>query len=270
MTSTDAPRRLAAGREAEVYPWGDGTVLRLLRDPAAHDRNAQQRRAIDAAARAGVRVPVVYEAVTYRNRPGLVMERMDGPDLLTLVGRQPWRVFWVAGQTGRAHVAVHRVIAPADLPAVRARMRRAIAESDRVPPNLRAFALDVLDRLPDGDRLLHGDFHPGNLMLAGTTPVIIDWTNATRGHPDADVARSIILLKLGDVPPETPRPLRLLALVGRRMLLSGYLRAYRRVRPTEPARLAAWEVVQAADRLTQGIAAERSKLLRLLQCHRYG
>ena len=267
MTTSDTPRRLASGREAEVYAWGDGAVLRLLRDPAAHERNAHQRSAIEAAAQAGVRVPAVHEAVTRLGRPGLVMERVEGPDLLTLVGQQPWRVWWVAGQTGRAHAALHRVAAPANLPAVRERLRRAIADSDRVPDGLRVFAVDVLDRLPDGDRLLHGDFHPGNLLLADTAPVIIDWTNATRGHPDADVARSILLVGLGDLPSDTPLRRRLLALVGRRVLLGGYLRAYRRERDTDRSPLPGWEVVQAADRLAQGIEAERPKLLRLLKRH---
>jgi aminoglycoside phosphotransferase (APT) family kinase protein len=267
MTTSDTLHRLASGREAEVYAWGDGAVLRLLRDPAAHERNTRQRSAIEAAAQAGVRVPDVHGAVMHLNRPGLVMERIDGPDLLTVVGKTPWRVLWVAGHTGRAHAALHRVAAPDNLPAVREGLRRSIVGSDRVPDQLRAMALDMLDRLPDGDRLLHGDFHPGNLMLKGAAPVIIDWTNASRGDPNADVARSVLMLKLGDVPPESPLPLRLLAHVGRRVLLGGYLRAYRHERDTDRSLLSGWEVVQAADRLALGIEAERPKLLRLLERH---
>ena len=265
MSTAETVRKLAEGREAELYTWDGNAVLRLLRDPNAHASNERQRAAMLAAAGAGVRVPAVREAVIHDGRPGLVMERIDGPDLLALVGRQPWRVLWVAGHTGRAHAALHRATAPESLPSVRRVIRYLLERSDRVPEHLHSFALNVLEALPEGDRLLHGDFHPGNLMLAGDTPTVIDWTNASRGHPDADLARTILLLRLGDPPPGSSPGLRLLTLVGRRRLLSGYQRAYARVRRTSPAQLTRWQIVQAAERLTYDIGTERPKLLRLLE-----
>ncbi|TMA37195.1 MAG: aminoglycoside phosphotransferase family protein, partial [Deltaproteobacteria bacterium] len=44
----------------------------------------------------------------------------------------------------------------------------------------------MLETLPDGDQLCHGDMHPGNIMLSRRGPMVIDWTNARRGHPAAD------------------------------------------------------------------------------------
>jgi aminoglycoside phosphotransferase (APT) family kinase protein len=31
---------------------------------------------------------------------------------------------------------------------------------------------------------LHGDFHPGNVVLTQRGPVVIDWRNTTEGPPD--------------------------------------------------------------------------------------
>ena len=47
--------------------------------------------------------------------------------------------------------------------------------------------------MPDESRLLHNDFHPDNIMLTPNGPVIIDWIDATCGHPLADVARTLIM-----------------------------------------------------------------------------
>ena len=58
--------------------------------------------------------------------------------------------------------------------------------------------------LPDGDRLSHGDFHPANILMDGDEPVIIDWSNVTRGDPAADVARTLVILESGEPPPGTP------------------------------------------------------------------
>src|SRR5258706_247313 len=47
-------------------------------------------------------------------------------------------------------------------------------------------ALGILDTMSDGDRLAHGDLHPGNVLLAEPGPVLIDWADATRGDAVAD------------------------------------------------------------------------------------
>jgi tRNA A-37 threonylcarbamoyl transferase component Bud32 len=46
-----------------------------------------------------------------------------------------------------------------------------------------------LHAIPYGDaRLVHFDLHPDNVLLGPGGPVLIDWTNAHAGDPDADVA----------------------------------------------------------------------------------
>jgi len=55
--------------------------------------------------------------------------------------------------------------------------------------------LDGIADMPDGDRLCHGDFHPMNILGEASQPVIIDWPDARRGDPAADVCRSYLLMK---------------------------------------------------------------------------
>lgn len=263
-------RKIAEGREAEMFAWGEGTILRLHRDPTAQVRAQWEAAAMKTAGDRGVRVPVVHGLTTVMGRPGLVMERIDGPDLLTLVGRQPWRVFWVGRVCGEMHARLHDVPASRRLPSLRERARQAIESSSRVPQQLAEFALEALKGLPDGDSLCHGDFHPGNILVAGETPVLIDWTNARRGDPTADVGRTLVLLRLAKPPPGTSTALRLLARVGRAILTSAYVRSYRRVRPLDMGALERWETVQAAARLgAEAQPGEEQPLLRLLE-RRYG
>ena len=51
-----------------------------------------------------------------------------------------------------------------------------------------------------GDRLVHLDLHPLNVMMTASGPVVIDWTNAARGDPLLDVAFTFILLTCPRVP----------------------------------------------------------------------
>lgn len=110
-------KKLAEGREAEIFAYEDGRVLRLFREPrdlASLEREADAMR----AARSVVpNVPEVFATTTVDGRPGLIMQRIDGPDLLTIIGRKPW-TFWRAGRiTGDLQARLNGVTAPASMPA---------------------------------------------------------------------------------------------------------------------------------------------------------
>ncbi len=258
-------QKIAEGREAEMFAWDEGTILRLLRNPEAQQRNEWQAAAIESARSLGVRVPAVHSLTTVNGRPGMVMERIDGPDLLALVARRPWKVLWVARVLGELHTQLHAASASSGLPGLKATLKHRIESCDRLPEQLARFALRALDGLPDGDSLCHGDFHPGNILMAGETPVVIDWTNATQGDPDADVARTLLMFRLGELPPGSPVLMRVLARFVRRVMTSAYLRAYRRQRPLEMAAVRRWEIPVAAARLADGIEEETPSLLALLE-----
>ena len=61
-------------------------------------------------------------------------------------------------------------------------------------------APDWLKPVDDGDRLVHGDLHPMNVMLTASGPVVIDWTNAVRADALTDVALTIVLLTCPRMP----------------------------------------------------------------------
>ena len=265
MNETRELRKVAEGREAEMFAWEDGSILRLMREAGTEQRNQWQAAAMEAARSRGVRVPAVLGSTTVMGRPGLIMERIDGPDMLTLVGRRPWAVFRVARVAGQVHAQLHEVQAPSAIPPLREVLRRRIEDSGQLPQHLAEFAREVLDGLPDGDRLCHGDYHPGNILMAGEEPVLIDWSNALRGDPMADVARSRMMLRLGEPPPGTSLALRMLALVGRNLLVALYLRSYRKARPVDMAAVKRWEIPVVAARLSEGIEEEVPRLLALLE-----
>lgn len=258
-------RRLAEGREAEIFEWEDGVVLRLMRDRVDRSVVESEASALRAAAAAGVRVPAPLGSVEIEGRPGLLMERIDGTDLLTHIGRRPWSLASIGALCGRLHAELHRVEAPAGLPDLRDAMRARL-ESPLVPAEIRSFARERLEGLPDGDRLCHGDFHPGNVLGARAEWVIIDWTAATRGDPEADRARTRLMVRMGELPPGSPILVQVLAKLGRRALLAAYDRGYRGARASvDRERATRWEVPVAAARLVDDVESERPGLLEFLR-----
>jgi aminoglycoside phosphotransferase (APT) family kinase protein len=263
--STAGRELIGEGREAEIFAWDDDTVLRLLRpgfDPARVQGEAEAMR---AAAAGGVAVPRVCDTITVDGRAGLVMDRVDGPDLITLMGRRPWTIPRAARIVGTAQARMHEVVAPPDLDDLRSHARFKIEATTGLPTELAELALATLDTLPDGDRLCHGDVHPGNVLLGSRGPAVIDWTNATRGDPAGDVARTRLMLQLGAVQEYMPALIRRLSAFGRGGFFRLYVRAYARARPVDAELVARWEIVRAADRLLEGIEPERPALLEFLE-----
>ena len=252
--------RLGAGREAEVFAWYAGRALRLARDPSRGARLRREALALECAGRAGVPVPRVHDEVVVEGRPGLVVDRVDGRDLLSVVERRPWRFHAVGRTCGALHARMHALEGPDELPLLADELRARL-QTDPVPGDVRDAALRELERLPAGDRLCHGDFHPANVLAARDGPVVIDWTLAARGDPTADVARTRLLLLDSAVPEDASAILRSLAHVGRRLLFAAYLRGYRSVRAPDHELVRRWVWVCAAARLAEGIDAEHDALL---------
>jgi aminoglycoside phosphotransferase (APT) family kinase protein len=192
------------------------------------------------------------------------MERLAGDDLLGILERQPWRVWEFGHLTGRLHAELGNTPAPAGLTDVKDALRAAIEVSSAIPDRARPRVLALLESLPRGERLCHGDFHPGNIILTAEGPVIIDFPNALSGDPVSDFARTALLLEAGELPPDTGLWGRALTLIGRKLMLLAYRSGYRSAAPGDRELLARWRAVLVAHRLTERIPEERVRLLRML------
>ena len=252
--------RLGGGREAEIFAFGAGRVLRLARDPQRASAVEREVTALAAARRAGAPVPAVYGLLSVEGRPGAVIERLDGEDMLIRLGRRPWSVWTIGRALGRAHARLHGVQAPGELPSLVDELRNRLM-SELVPGDVRDSALAQLDQLPAGNGLCHCDFHPANLLPTRDGYAVIDWTGGSRGEPAADVAQTRLLIALGAVPADAPRAVRWLQARGRRLLLAAYMAGYRSARPLNGGEVERWSFVCAAARLADDIPAERHSLL---------
>lgn len=262
FSSVSGRTRLGEGREAEILDAGDGRVVRLLWDREREAWLDREEAALRAASAAGAPVPVAYKRETVDGRPGLVMERLDGPDLLTRLGKRPWTVRSAGKLLGRLHARLHDVCAPQTLPTLRDNVSTLLARrAEYLPAALADEARAGLEQLPKGERLCHGDFHPGNVLLTEAGPRVIDWAGASRGDPLADVCRTLLIIELGALPEHAPTLVRRLDRVGRALLLRSYLAAYGR---PEGQLIARWRRVLAIARLAEGIESERALLMRLL------
>jgi aminoglycoside phosphotransferase (APT) family kinase protein len=237
---------IARGLTSELYALGADRVVKLYL-PWMRPEKAEWEFAVTKALHgAGLPVPQAFEIVEAKQRLGLVLERLHGVSMVRHTARRPWRLIAAARELAELQADLHSRTAPAELPTQRTQIEMWIAAAKDLSATDRAAAEMALGKLPDGDAICHGDFHPENVFYTSRGPMIIDWSTGTRGNPLGDVARTASLLKRAEIPPDWSFYLRALVVVSRRLLLRFYLRRYFELRPGRIEDLHEWEPIQKA------------------------
>ncbi|MGD0882686.1 MAG: phosphotransferase [Acidimicrobiales bacterium] len=181
---------IASGRDADIFEYGHGRVLRRSRN----DRSmVAEARTMEFVRTHGYPSPRVFDVSD--DGLDLVMERIDGPTMVDAGATRPWRLRAMGRELAELHQLLHR----------------------RLP------APDWVPAAPvgTGDRMLHMDLHPLNVLMGQDGPVVIDWTGAARGEPLVDVAATWLLVASGQVP--TGRVQSVVLEIGRRIFLGSFL-----------------------------------------------
>jgi aminoglycoside phosphotransferase (APT) family kinase protein len=151
------------------------------------------------------------------------------------------------------------------LPSLHASLKTTIEQVKILPPDLKTGVLRLLDKLPGGNALCHFDFHPGQVILTAKGPVIIDWMTAHQGHPLTDVARTSIILKVGQVPGAGPA-IRVVTYFWRRLFYRAYIARYLELHSGLTLdEITTWMIPVAAGRLKEAIPGEQNQLLAFIK-----
>ena len=82
--------RIGVGRQAEVYAWDEGRVLKLFYPQTKAAQVEREASLTKAVVDAGLPVPRVFETVQIGDRHGFVMSRVEGPSMFDQLGKRPW------------------------------------------------------------------------------------------------------------------------------------------------------------------------------------
>lgn len=184
--------RIARGHTADLYEWPGDRVIKLFREDFA-DHAAHEMQVSRAAHDAGLPVPCVHGLVELEGRPGIVFERVRGPNLWDAFENRLSEAEQYARLLAELHDRLHAWRLPEGLPSVREVLRGIYRDNPDLISAFGRAGSDIMAALPDGDRVCHGDFYPRNIILAPGGPVVIDWAIALRGTSLADHARTWLL-----------------------------------------------------------------------------
>ena len=252
---------IAEGRTAEVFGCGPDSVLKLFRAGYSRERAEEEARQTRLASCAGVPVPRIGRIVEVDGRYGIELERISGPLLVEHACSDPGRIPDLVHRMARCHQAIHAAPSDDRLPDMRVRLLERIRTAGALSAASRARAVERLGVLPWENRLCHGDFHPGNLIVTAHGLVVIDWADAAAGPPEADVARSVLIMSLacGEASSVPQSGRKLIERFSR-----AYVAAYCGQTGRARSQVEAWMPVVAAARLCERVRGEKQALLQII------
>jgi uncharacterized protein (TIGR02172 family) len=260
MTPT-LSKPIAEGRTAEIYPWDDGHILKLYRDWCPADWVEYEARIARAVYAAGIPSPAAEEIVEVNGQRGLVYERLDGISMLQDMNARPWMILKHARTLAELHVKIHQQSIEG-LPSYRERLEFDIRKVSLVSDEMREKVLARLKGLPEGSKLCHGDYHPGNVLITSRGPVVIDWMTACCGNPWTDVARTHMILNIGAK--AAGKQVHLVIRMFIKLFSRTYLNRYLARVPDNNHELHRWLPIISAARLNENILPEREALLKII------
>jgi len=243
---------VARGTRSTVHAYGRGAVIKVPAPATPEDWILAEARYAEAARGAGAPAPRLLGIEQIAGRAASVWERAEGTLMWQLVVDRPDQSAALGRLLADVQHSLFVLVPPVTLPRQRDRLVSKIRRAAATIDASLGRALEFLPPPVSSPRLCHGDLHPSNVILGPDGPMIVDWFDASRGDPIADVARSSVTL-LGDgtnppahLPGADPTTLG--------VLTDAYLARLREHFEIDDDLLARWQAVSAAGRMAEGVA----------------
>jgi uncharacterized protein (TIGR02172 family) len=246
----DLRHLIAYGRTAEIYAWQEGQVLKLFYDWFKLENIEYEAQIAQVVHTSGLPVPAVGEIIRVNDRNGLVYQRVNGHSMWEMLHRKPWNGLRYARRMAELHAEMHASTMQVHIPSQRQKLSNKIRHTKALSGPLQSKTLAALETMPDGDRVCHGDFHPGNILMTPQGEIIIDWIDASRGNPLADLARTTVLA-LGAA--ETSQIQNPLLKAFMHIFHTAYIHHYFKLCPGGKEEYHRWLPIVAAARLSEEI-----------------
>jgi thiamine kinase-like enzyme len=192
---------IGIGNTATVYEWEEDKVLKLFYK--GYPKESVEREFYNAKAIESMDFakPKAYEIIFCKERIGIIYDKATGESLLNWV-LQTGDLLKCAVYMAKLHRSIvqNRI---SNVPDYREFLKNNILNIPSNNLKNREEVLHLLDKLPDGDTLCHGDFHPGNVLVLDGQAMVIDFMNVCCGNYLYDVARTVFLVEYTPVPIET-------------------------------------------------------------------
>ena len=176
---------IGRGANGAVYRMDGENVVKVYYDPDALDEIKNEREMAKLALILGVPTAISYEVVRVGESYGSVFELLNARSFSQILAQEPEAFSRCVKEFAGLLKKIHSIEAPdGRLPEAKERaLGWAEGLNDAVPEPIKEKLKKLILAVPDRRTLLHGDFHPKNIMLQNDEVLVIDMDTLAVGDP---------------------------------------------------------------------------------------
>lgn len=203
--SMDGFTLIGAGANGEVYRVDRENIIKVFQKSAPLETISRERNLARQALIAGIPTAISYTVVQADDRYGIMFELIDAESLSTVLKSNPSEYDHYTELYVSLYQKIHET--KGDLTAfgsIKDIYREAISECKGYYTEEEGRKLtELLDSIPETGTLIHGDYHPNNIMVQDGELILIDMGDMSVGHPIFDfLATAATQVNLVELSPE--------------------------------------------------------------------
>ena len=189
--SVEGCELIGEGFNGKVYRIDRDNVVKVYKNADALPAIRKEREVARMALVLGVPTAISYDVVRVGEGYGAVFELLNARSFAEILASEPERLDWCVRENVGLLKTLHAISVPeGKLPSVRKSRLEALGRMKSLLPEA---AGDKLERMtvaiPESDRMIHGDYHTKNIVLAGDEVLLIDMDTLSVGEPIFELAQ---------------------------------------------------------------------------------
>ena len=188
--SVDGCEGIGQGGNGTVYRLDDDKIVKVYRPTVGLDKIDKEREFAKTALINGVPCVIAYDVVKCGGSYGIVFEMLRSDTLGHAMKNNPEKLDeYVEKYVALAKELHSTKIEPGTFTNIKTILHERVPRLDKwCTPEEMQLLDSLIDEMPDGDSLIHGDLHPGNIMIQDGELVLIDMPEVTMGARIWDIA----------------------------------------------------------------------------------
>jgi len=196
--SIEGCEEIGRGGVGVVYKTSADTIVKVFREGSPMEELEKEISMAKEAFVLGMPTAISFDIVKVGSQYGLVYEMLDAETLSTAIRKAPEKIDEYAVKFAKLVRALHDIeVEPGGIiPDAHAHEMEALDTLTRYFTQEQVDMLKAIQNaIPRGNRLLHCDLHPKNVMLQGDELMFIDMGEVGYGNPLIDLAHTYSSMK---------------------------------------------------------------------------